>query len=388
MRGLWLLSWRHLAHHRGRSLILVLCIALATFLPVTAQVLIADYQADLSRRAAATPLLAGAKGNRFDLTLGALYFRQSELDLIPYGQLTEIQNRGLGTAIPVHSRYTARSAPIVGTSIEYFEFRRLQPSSGTLPLLIGDAVLGHSVAEGLGLEVGGQIPSDPIDLYDLAKPPTLRMRVVGVLPPTGSADDEVVFVDLKTCWVIAGLAHGHEDVTEVDSEFVLAETQDIVDVSPALQSAQEIDESELGSFHAHGEVDSLPLSAILVTPNDQKSATLLKARVNASKQFQMVVPTEVIDDLMRIVFRVKVLFDGFAIVLGFTTAVLIALQVWLSMRLRRREMLTLQRIGCSPGAVTRLYTIEVVWIVGLGLVVAAVLVGIAIASLPNLLQVL
>ena len=74
MRGLWLLSWRHVTHHRARTIVLVLCIALASFLPVTIQILISGYQADLTRRAAATALIAGAKGNRFDLTLGALYF--------------------------------------------------------------------------------------------------------------------------------------------------------------------------------------------------------------------------------------------------------------------------------------------------------------------------
>ncbi|MEO0481472.1 MAG: ABC transporter permease [Planctomycetota bacterium] len=388
MRGLWLLSWRHLAHHRGRTAILVLCIALATFLPITAQVLISDYEADLGRRAASTPLLAGAKGNRFDLTLGALYFRQSDLDVVPYGQLVEIQGRGLGTAIPIHSRYTARSAPIVGTSPEYFELRRLRPSMGTLPLRIGDAVVGHAVATRLGLGVGDRIASDPIDLYDLAKPPTLRMEVVGVLPRNGSADDDVIFVDLKTCWVVAGLAHGHEDVSDVDSELVLAETVDVVNVSPALRSAQQVDESELSSFHAHGDTNSLPLSAIIVSPNDQKSATLLKARVNATKEFQMVVPTTVIDDLMRFVFRIKVFFDGFALILGLTTALLIALQVWLSMRLRQREMITMQRIGCSPGAVARLHVIEILWILGLGGLLAAFLVLVAIASVPNLLRVL
>ncbi|MCR9247503.1 MAG: ABC transporter permease [bacterium] len=386
MRGLWLLSWRHVAHHKGQTILLVLCIALATFLPATLQILIAGYQADLTRRAAATPLIAGAKGNRFDLTLGALYFRHSELDTVPFGQLREIQRRRLGTAIPIHARFTARSAPVVGTSVEYFELRRLQPVAGTLPLRIGDAVLGHNVATELGLTVGGEIGSDPTDLYDLAKPPTLRLQIVGVLPMTGGADDDAVFVDLKTCWVLEGLAHGHADVQQIDSELVIAQSERVVNVSPALRSSQRVDEANIDSFHAHGDPDELPLSAIIVAPHDVKSATLLKARINASKTFQMVVPSAVIEDLLRFVFRIKVLFDGFAIVLGASTLLLLGLQVWLSMRLRRREMETLHRIGCSPGSVVRLYAIEVGWILGLGIMVAATLVVVTIAVLPNLLR--
>jgi hypothetical protein len=41
----------------------------------------------------------------------------------------------------------------------------------------------------------------------------LKMPVVGMLEPTGAADDEAIFVDLKTMWVIAGLAHGHQDMS-------------------------------------------------------------------------------------------------------------------------------------------------------------------------------
>ena len=55
--------------------------------------------------------------------------------------------------------------------------------------------------------------SSPAGAFDVAGTFPLKMKVVGVLAPTGTADDEAVFVDLKTAWVIAGLAHGHTDVT-------------------------------------------------------------------------------------------------------------------------------------------------------------------------------
>ena len=44
------------------------------------------------------------------------------------------------------------------------------------------------------------------------------MKVVGVLSPVATPDDEAVFVDVKTAWVIAGLAHGHDDVTAPGAE--------------------------------------------------------------------------------------------------------------------------------------------------------------------------
>ena len=36
----------------------------------------------------------------------------------------------------------------------------------------------------------------------------------GVLEPTGTADDRVIFVDLKTSWIMAGHGHGHQDLSK------------------------------------------------------------------------------------------------------------------------------------------------------------------------------
>jgi ABC-type antimicrobial peptide transport system permease subunit len=95
-----------------------------------------------------------------------------------------------------------------------------------------------------------------------------------------------------------------------------------------------------------------------VFPADAKEATLVKARINASKVWQMVEPVAVVDDLMRFVFRIKTLFDAFAVLLGVTTVALVALVVLLSMRIRRPEIETLHRIGCSRFAVLELLLIE------------------------------
>ena len=58
--------------------------------------------------------------------------------------------------------------------------------------------------------VGGHVVSSPESVFDLAGVYPLKMAVVGVLAPTHTPDDDAVFVDVKTAWVIAGLAHGFD----------------------------------------------------------------------------------------------------------------------------------------------------------------------------------
>lgn len=388
MRGAWLLSLKHALYHRPQTVILTFCLAVPIFVPLATAILIEVYETDLTARAASTPLVAGARGNRFDLTLAALYFRQREMDTIPFGKLDELQRAVRGIAVPIHSRFTARGWPVVGTSPEYFEQRGLRAVRGTLPLQLGDVVLGATVATDLDLGPGAALFSDPTELYDIAKPPALKMRVCGVLSRSGSPDDDAVFVDVKTTWILEGLAHGHVQVEKLPRELILGRSPEVVAVSPAMIEYNEVTPENIASFHYHGDSAALPLTAILFFPADAKAGTIAKARTNASKTWQMLVPSEVIADLMAFVFRIKALFDRFSALLGVCMVLMTLLVVLLSMRVRAGEMLTLNHIGCSRSMVAKLYAYEILLIASTSVLIAGLATGAVWLWLPNLVRLL
>ncbi len=334
-------------------------------------------------------MLAGAKGNRFDLTLNALYFRESELTIIPYSEYEEVLAANAGTVVPMNTQHSAQRFPIVGVGFEYFECRELEAVKGTLPRLIGDVVLGAGVSTELGLKVGDALFSDQREIYDISKPPALKMLVAGILAATGTADDGAVFADIKTIWILEGIAHGHRDVeTITDPKLLYGKTEETVVVSPAFIEYNEVTAATLDSYHAHADPSTLPLTSILVWPRDDKAGTILKGDVNISPDYQMVDPEEVIADLMAVVFRVKSIFDNLSMVLGGSTVLLIALVVLLSIRIRQREILTLHRIGCSRFAVTFLYANELGMIVGVSVLISAGATLVLSQVLPNLIRVL
>ncbi len=389
MNGLAFLTWSHLRRNPGRTAILVACTALALFLPVAGALLVSGYERDLVARARATPMVLGSKGNRFDLVLTALYFRASKLAPITQGAAQDLQAEGNGTVIPLHLGYTARQRPVVGTTPEYFELRKLLAAQGTLPLLLGDACVGADVARDLQLAPGGALFSDPRELYDIAVPPALKLRVCGVLPRTGSADDGAVFVDVKTGWVLEGLAHGHQDPQRgVDPGLVLRQDRDKdgrdgIVLSEAMIEYNEITEQNVADFHFHGDPAHLPLTAVLFVPDSPKAATMTKAKVNFKGDLQMLIPEVVVRDLVAFVFQLKKLFDALTLTLGGITAALTALVLLLSARLRRREMQTLHRLGCSPRTVTLLYVGEVAFMFALGAALALVLLAATLALFPD-----
>lgn len=388
MKDLLYLSFRHATHHWGRSLILVLCLAFVGYLPAVVQVLSARYEAGLTRRAEATPLVMGARGNRFDLTLAAIYFRAGELDPVPFREAEALQASVEGLAIPMNLRFTARGWPVVATALEYFDVRALRLASGTRPLRLGDVVLGAETARALGVGVGGTVHSDQRAGFDITESPSIAMRVTGVLDPTRGPDDRAVFTEMRTAWLLEGALHAHDDAETADPRAVYARTPDGVVLNSAVRELSRLTPENADRFHLHGEEGDLPLSAVLLFPASDKEATITKARVNAGSLCRILSPVEVVEDLLAMVFRLKAFLDMLALLLGVCVGGMTALVVLLTTRLRAREMRTLHAIGCARHTVLGLYAAELGLLVGAAATMAAAGVWATLALLPDLVTVL
>lgn len=381
MSGALLLARRYVAHHRWRSTVLAAGVALTLLLPLCVQLLVARYGDSLVARADATPLVLGAPGSRFDLVLDSLYFQGRTPAPLSMVAAEEVTAGGLATPLPLYTEGRCLGRPLVGTSPEYFAFRGLAPATGELPLLLGECVLGARVAADAGLVVGDRVLSDAAALYDLAADYPLRMRVVGVLAPTGGPDDGAVFCSLGTAWVAAGLGHGHDPAEEQGAEAVLGEGPTGVVLGAAVREFNEVTPENAASFHFHGDADDLPVTGVLVDAPTIKARALLRGRYQGRDDVQALVPGEVMDELLGVVFRVKVFFDANALLVGVATSLFLAVIVALSLAVRRRERLTLFKLGCARSTVARLMATELALVVGAGALLAlagaALLVGLA-----------
>ena len=181
MRQTLYLAWRYLRYHRFKTAILVTAITLIFYLPVGLRVLVDQSAQQLTARAEATPLVVGAKGSPLELVLNTLYFGSEVPDTMRYAQRTRIAEMDLALAIPVYTRFRVQSYPIVGTSLEYFDFRGLRVATGRQVAVLGEAVLGARVAQALGVGPGGSVISSPESVFDIAGVYPLKMEVVGVL---------------------------------------------------------------------------------------------------------------------------------------------------------------------------------------------------------------
>ncbi|QXP87228.1 ABC transporter permease [Methylococcus capsulatus] len=381
MRHDFYLAWRHLRHHRTRTLILVLCLGLIAALPLGLHQVLEAGEYWMTRRAEATPLLVGARGSSVDLTLGALYFSETGVPTIRMQEADRITATGWADALPVYARHRVQDQPLIGVTLDYFDFRGLAPAQGELPAILGDCVLGADAADRLGLGPGDTLASSSENAFDLAGSYPLKLHVTGVLAKAHSPDDHAVFVDIQTAWIIEGLGHGHGETqaapTQPDSPFG----------SPAVRRADaglltytEITPENLEFFHFHGDPATYPISAVIALPHDTRAATLLQGRyLDDDSETEIVRPLDVTRGLLQNIFRVGALFDGILLLVGTIALLLVALVFSLSLRLRQREIETIYLLGCARLTVLRLLFAEILLI---ALIAAAVCAAVLATAAP------
>jgi putative ABC transport system permease protein len=356
------LSWRYICHNKARTATLVACITLIAFLPLALDLLLDRSEEQLMSRAESTPLLLGAKGSALDLSMNTLYFGDQVPELIPMKASDKIMDSDLAISVPMYVRFKARGFPIVGTTFDYFEFRKLVVEKGEMLTLLGDCIVGATVANALGLSPGSSLVSSPESLFDLTGVYPLKMKVKGILKRTYTPDDIAVFVDLKTAWIIQGLMHGHKDVKkDGDKSVILKKTDQNITANAKLFQYTEITEKNMDSFHFHGDTSNYPLTAVMVFPNDKKSGTILMGRyLSKEESLQIIKPRDVIAGLMETIFRFKNILDAVIMMVGLATLLAITLVFALSFRLRQAEIQTIFRLGCQKMTMGFIFGAEIV----------------------------
>ena len=369
------LALRYLRHNALRSAIMTLAMTVMIALPLGLEVVLAEAETLLRSRADTTPLVVGAKGSPLNLVLRSLYFSGEAPEQIASGIIDEIEADDLALAVPLHLVFDARSAPVVGTTVDYFDLRNLRFANGRPFAVLGEAVAGASAAQRLGLAAGGSVVAGAGELFDLAGAYPLQLSLAGVLAPSSGPDDDAIFVDVNTAWTIQGLYHGHQDLTApVDPSVILKRDGGSVTANAKLFTYDEVTAGNRETFHGHGDPGAFPVSSILVFPNDARAGALVQGRlVGPSATVQAVRPGAVIEDLLQTLFRVRDIVDAAIAIVGAAMVAVLGLVVMLSIRLRQDELDTIHRIGSSRWVTPHLLGAELIIVAGVAVILSAVL---------------
>jgi putative ABC transport system permease protein len=193
-----------------------------------------------------------------------------------------------------------------------------------------------------------------------------------VLAPAHTPDDLAIFTDVKTAWIIEGLGHGHQDLAAPEAaSAVLAREGDAITANASVVQYNEITEENIDSFHFHGDLGAYPITAAIAVPRAEKSGVLLMGRYQGEEEAaQIVRPIAVMNDLLDTILTVQSYVVAAILIVATATLATASLVFLLSLRLRRREIETMVKIGGSRGSVAAVLASEVVVVLVLGVMLA------------------
>tara|TARA_Y100001933_G_C18998625_1_gene563641 strand:- start:972 stop:1628 length:657 start_codon:yes stop_codon:yes gene_type:complete len=216
------------------------------------------------------------------------------------------------------------------------------------------------------------------------------MRITGILTPNRTPDDNAIFVDLKTAWIIEGLAHGHQKLSQ--SEIVDSRRNSagrILRANASVVEFNEVTDANLGDFHFHGDYGKYPLSSVILAPFDKKHRALaLAAYQDPAKPQQIVIPATAVEHLANTLFATQRLALVAFSLLGIAALTLALMVFLLSFRLREREMRTYAKIGATKLTILCLQGSEVIIIAVVATTIAQIGIILTKAAAPDLLTLL
>ena len=210
--GLLLLVRRSLRQHLLSTIVTAVSVALATGLTM-AVFAIRDqaYVAFTGGRTGFDAVL-GARGSQLQLVLNAVFHLETSPGNVPWSLYEAIKaDPGVALAIPYAVGDSYEGYRIVGTTPERFSAVE-SPTGRGLVMEAGrvftqeadEAVIGSVVARRLGLHVGDEFAPAHGLVAEASAPHDDHYRVVGIMAPTNSPSDRVIWIPIDGVFRMSG----------------------------------------------------------------------------------------------------------------------------------------------------------------------------------------
>ena len=361
MSALLRLAWRSAWHRRFGLSLVVLSVALSTFLLLGVERVRHEVRAGFEQSVSGTDLIVGARTSAVQLLLYSVFRIGSATSNISWGSVQALErDRAVSWVVPISLGDSHRGFPVVATSPSYFQHFRYgnrQPlalAEGRPFSEVFDAVLGANVAQRLGYRLGQELVlshgGGEIAGGDHADKP---FRIVGILARTGTPVDRSVHIGL------AGMEAIHLD-------WVAG-----VPLPGAGVPAARVQEHDL---------TPKSVTAALVGLKSRSAVFSVQRRINESRGEALlaILPGVALDELWEAVGAgERALLAMSALVAAVSLAGLVAVVVT-GLEQRRRELAVLRSIGAGPPQVFALLLLEGAGVTALGAVLGAL--GCALAA--------
>jgi putative ABC transport system permease protein len=370
MRALFAVAWCSAWHRRFGLSLVVLSVALATFLLLAVERIRHDVRENFSQSVSGTDLIVGARTGGVQLMLYSVFRIGNATNNMRWSSVQALErDNAVAWVVPISLGDSHRGFPVVATTPAYFEHfkygsrQALALAEGRPFSAVFDAVLGADVAQRLGYRIGQRVVlrhgSGEIAGNDHADKP---FTVVGILAPTGTPVDRSVHIGL------AGMEAIHLD-------WVMG-----VPLPGRSIPADKVADHDLAPK---------TVTAALVGLKSRAAVFAVQRRVAEfeGEPLLAVLPGVALDELWDAIGAgERALLTMSVLVAVVSLAGLVAVFVT-GLEQRRRELAVLRSIGAGPGPVFALLIIEGTFVTALGTAMGAIACRVAVVMLGPLAQV-
>ena len=325
-------------------------------------------------------LIVGGKGGALQLVLSTVYHIGQPLYPIPYtyyqkflpgGEFADVTE--LAIPMCLGDSYESPSGTlfrVIGTSPELFDKINYGSHTDGTPKSYEfeeggrnfktenfyEAVVGSVVASQADLKLGDEI--QPTHGIGSEGHKHEGFKVVGILKPTGTANDRAVFINIEGFYLLEGHALSPEDEKE---------DQQVSDGDAHADEHPSEDDPAHEAEHAHQQAHTpLPISqrevtSILVLCNSPLGPTALDYAINKGEDriAQTVAPAREVAVLMNsIVGPVRVILLVLTVLIIIVAGVSILVSIYNSMNERSHDIAVMRALGASRGAVMAIILVE------------------------------
>jgi putative ABC transport system permease protein len=380
----WKIAWRNMEQRALASTLTAISMALGVAVMIAVIVIYGVAVRQFDQSAQGYHLIVGGKGGSLQLVLSTVYHIGQPLYPIPYSYYQKFQPGGefaevTAAAIPQCLGDSYQSPDnsvfrIVATTPEMFEkihygsnadgslkSYEFQPGGRNFKTdKFFEGVIGSVVAARSGLKVGDTFqPSHGLsggsDLHH-------AVTVVGILKPTGTADDRALFMNIEGFYLLPGHALSPEgEKAETEGEHTKTKEEE-----EAEEKREHEEEHELERQLAAGTAKPLPVeqrevTSILVLCTNPLGPEYLNFKINKGKGriAQAVAPAREVGMLMSsFVGPIRIVLLVLTVLVVIVAGISILVSIYNSMTERSHDIAVMRALGASRKAVMAIILAE------------------------------
>ena len=350
-----------------RNFLAIFSIAVSVILIIAVQNITEQLNSNILKNASYYDIIVGSAGSETQLILSTLFYYDSPIANIDISYYEDLQKDfRVKSVVPIGMGDNYAGYRIIGTKQNFFtDTENYKIKEGNIFSGEREVVLGSTVAKVTGLKLGDTFASVH-GLTEIAGESThnhddFKYTVVGILEPTKTPNDTVIFTDIENLWHAHGLHHNEDDNDE--------------------KEVAQIKTHGTASTESYNENSSALITALLVRSKGLNEQFLLTNELEKDSTIQAINPAAVLRKLLNtldvggiIVTVVAAIAVVLSIIMLFTTMLSSSLE-------KIKDLSILRALGANRKTVFAIILLEALIIAIIGAVIGFVIAHLSIGVL-------